>query len=126
MKLWLYCLLFTSLIVVAMLSEINTLLMMLLFPIGVVFNWLFFVHVTQAYSKSIVGFSREGEHFSLHYRDESVWQGKVTDISWNTQMLTLIKLANEQNESRFLILFKDSVAQEQLKSLRAWIKTGLL
>lgn len=114
-----------SLVAVSILSDINTLLMMLLFPIGLVFNWLFFVHVAQAYSKSIVGFSRKEKSFSLHYRDETIWQGDLADIRWNSDVLTLLKLVDSNNESRYLILFKDSCTQSQLKSLRIWLKTGL-
>ena len=63
-----------------MLADLHQLFLMLLFPIGVGFNWLFFRFVSLAAKHSVVGFEHLGNDFVLVHKDGSNWEGDLSDV----------------------------------------------
>ena len=124
MKFWLYGLLLILMIVVSSLADIHTLFLMLLFPIGIAFNWLFFSHVALAAKSSVVGFEYQGNHFTLIQKDGTRWPGQLVAIQWNSHWLTILKLAHDSGKKRSLVLFSDAADTEELRALRVWLTTS--
>lgn len=124
MKFWLYGLLLILMIAVSSLADINTLFLMLLFPIGVGFNWLFFRSVSLAAKSSIVGFEYQGNTITLIQKDGTRWPGQLVAIQWNSHWLTILKLAHDNGKKRSLVLFSDAADAEALRALRVWLTTS--
>ncbi|GEM_PF-814765 len=125
LKFWLYGLLLVLMIAVSTLADIHTLFLMLLFPIGVGFNWVFFRSVSMAAKSSIMGFEYAGDAFTLIQKDGTRWPGHLAAIQWNSHWLTVLKLADDRGQKKSLVLFSDSADPEALRALRAWLNTAV-
>ncbi len=121
MKHWLYALLLISMLAIGSLADLHPLFLMLLFPIGVGFNWLFFRFVSLASKSSVVGFEHIDKEFVLIQKDGNRWSGTLVSIPWNTYVLTVIKLQNSDGSQRPLVLFSDSAIASELREFRAWL-----
>lgn len=125
MKHWLYALLMICLLSVGFLADLHQLFIMLLFPIGVAFNWVFFRYVSLASRHSIVGFEYRGKQFDMLHKDGSRWSGELEAIQWNGHLLTILKLCGHDQQRRNLVLFSDAADKETLRKFRVWLTTSV-
>lgn len=113
------------LLTVGMLADLHQLFLMLLFPVGIAFNWLFFRFVSLAAKHSVVGFEHQGNDFVLVHKDGSNWGGELKVVQWNTSLLTILRLLGESGQKRHLVIFSDATDKETLRKFRVWLKTSM-
>lgn len=124
MKHWLYALLLISMLGIGSLADIHPYFLMLLFPIGVGFNWLFFRFVSLASKLSIVGFEYRDSAFVLIQKNGTRWPGTLVSIPWNTYLVTVVKLQHDDGSHRSLVLFSDAAGASDLRAFRAWLSVS--